>query len=155
MYFWIGWIMRDRHRLEEPINEYWRNHRCKGIERPKTEAGNREVLLLSPALEALERQKEFTGLKKAEVCYQNTYKTRHTYDSMMLSQGKISCGFKDERLTKPALGYSAFSKIHQVVFHSLKLATNSAAINPWITPASNSIWTCCLASSTVSNPSER
>lgn len=85
---------------------------------PKTEAGKREVLLLRPALDALEKQKEFTYLKKgrvfynpqsnkpwetsqqirrtqwmpvlkkAGVRYRNTYQTRHTYASMMLSQGE-------------------------------------------------------------------
>ncbi|KTC99204.1 Arm DNA-binding domain-containing protein [Legionella erythra] len=85
---------------------------------PKTEAGKREVLLLPPALDALEKQKEFTYLKKgrvfynpqsnkpwetsqqirrtqwmpvlkkAGVRYRNTYQTRHTYASMMLSQGE-------------------------------------------------------------------
>ncbi|MFC7782508.1 tyrosine-type recombinase/integrase [Legionella taurinensis] len=38
---------------------------AKELKGPKTEAGKREILLLSSALEALERQKEFTGLKKA------------------------------------------------------------------------------------------
>ena len=85
---------------------------------PKTEAGVRDVLLLPPALEALTQQKEYTFskngrvfhnpqtnkawetsqqirrtqwmhiLKKAGVRYRNTYQTRHTYASMMLSQGE-------------------------------------------------------------------
>ena len=85
---------------------------------PKTEAGVRDVLLLPPALEALEQQKQYTFsaggrvffnpqtnkpwetsqqvrrtqwmhiLKKAGVRYRNTYQTRHTYASMMLSQGE-------------------------------------------------------------------
>jgi integrase len=85
---------------------------------PKTEAGVRDVLLLPPALEALTQQKQYTFskhgrvfhnpqtnkawetsqqirrtqwmhiLKKAGVRYRNTYQTRHTYASMMLSQGE-------------------------------------------------------------------
>ena len=85
---------------------------------PKTEAGIRDVLLLSPALEALEQQKQYTFLqlgrvfhnpqtdkpwetsqqirrtqwmhilKKAGIRYRNTYQTRDTYASMMLSQGE-------------------------------------------------------------------
>jgi integrase len=85
---------------------------------PKTEAGVRDVLILPPALEALEKQKAYTFahkgrvffnpqtnkawetsqqirrtqwmhiLKKAGIRYRNTYQTRHTYASMMLSQGE-------------------------------------------------------------------
>ena len=85
---------------------------------PKTDAGVRDVLILPPALEALEQQKQYTLslkgrvfhnpqtnkpwetsqqvrrtqwmhiLKKAKVRYRNTYQTRHTYASMMLSQGE-------------------------------------------------------------------
>ena len=85
---------------------------------PKTEAGVRDVLLLPPAVEALEQQKQYTLsqqgrvfhnpqtnkpwetsqqirrtqwmhiLKKAGIRYRNTYQTRHTYASMMLSQGE-------------------------------------------------------------------
>jgi integrase len=85
---------------------------------PKTEAGVRDVLLLPPALEALEQQKQYTLLlqgrifhnpqtnkpwetsqqirrtqwmhilKRAGIRYRNTYQTRHTYASMMLSQGE-------------------------------------------------------------------
>lgn len=77
-----------------------------------------DVLLLSPALEALEQQKQYTFLqlgrvfhnpqtdkpwetsqqirrtqwmhilKKAGIRYRNTYQTRDTYASMMLSQGE-------------------------------------------------------------------
>ncbi len=84
----------------------------------KTTAGIREVLLLSPALEALKAQKSYTFLegnrifhnprtnnpwetdgqirktawrhilKKASVRYRNPYQTRHTYASMMLSAGE-------------------------------------------------------------------
>jgi integrase len=85
---------------------------------PKTEAGVRDVLLLPPALEALEQQKQYTFsqkgrvfynpqsnkpwetsqqirrtqwmhiLKRAGIRYRNTYQTRHTYASMMLSQSE-------------------------------------------------------------------
>lgn len=85
---------------------------------PKTEAGVRDVLLLPPALKALEQQKQYTFsqkgrvfhnpqtnkpwetsqqirrtqwmhiLKRAGIRYRNTYQTRHTYASMMLSQGE-------------------------------------------------------------------
>jgi integrase len=91
---------------------------AKEAKGPKTEAGIREVLLLPPALQALEAQKDFTlahdgrvfhnprtnqpwetsqqirrtawthVLKSAGVRYRNTYQTRHTYASMMLSQGE-------------------------------------------------------------------
>lgn len=87
-------------------------------EEPKTVAGNRQVKLLSPALQALEAQKAFTydqglevfqnprtlerwtgdqpirrtlwtpALKKAEVRYRKPYVTRHTYASMMLTAGE-------------------------------------------------------------------
>ncbi len=85
---------------------------------PKTEAGIRDVLLLPPALDALTKQKKYTFslkgrvfhnpqtnkpwetsqqirrtqwmhiLKKIDIRYRNTYQTRHTYASMMLSQGE-------------------------------------------------------------------
>lgn len=91
---------------------------AKEAKGPKTEAGIREVLLLPPALEALEQQKQYTFslngrvfhnpqtnkpwetsqqirrtqwmhiLKRAGIRYRNTYQTRHTYASMMLSQGE-------------------------------------------------------------------
>jgi len=84
----------------------------------KTKAGNRNVLLLPPALEALKNQKTYTFLqgsrvffnpksnkpwetdaqirrtawthvlKKAGVRYRNPYQTRHTYASMLLSAGE-------------------------------------------------------------------
>lgn len=83
-------------------------------EEPKTEAGEREVKLLPPALSALKRQKSQTflkgvevfqnprtgerwagdqpirktmwtpALKRAGVRYRNPYQTRHTFASMML-----------------------------------------------------------------------
>jgi len=85
---------------------------------PKTVAGFREVLLLPPALAALKAQKAVTFLhghrvfhnprtqmlwetsqqlrrtawipllKRAGVRYRNPYQTRHTYGSMMISQGE-------------------------------------------------------------------
>lgn len=84
----------------------------------KTEAGERNVMLLPPALDALQAQKFYTFLqdkrifhnprtkqpwethaqirktcwkyilKKAGVRYRNPYQTRHTYASMMLSSGE-------------------------------------------------------------------
>ena len=90
----------------------------KKVKCTKTRAGNRHVLLLPPALEALQAQKALTGskgkrvfhnpltgqpwetdgqiretywkplLKKAGVRYRNPYQTRHTYASMMLSAGE-------------------------------------------------------------------
>ena len=90
----------------------------KQVKYPKTRAGEREVKLLPPALEALERQKIHTmdqglrvfhnprtdapwetdhqirrtawipALKKSGVRYRNPYQTRHTYASMMLSRGE-------------------------------------------------------------------
>ena len=83
----------------------------------KTEAGQRDIILLPPALEALQAQKAYTFLqgkhifhhpahnrpwktnsqfrfqweallKKAGVRYRNPYQTRHTYASMLLSAGE-------------------------------------------------------------------
>jgi integrase len=84
----------------------------------KTNAGTRTLLLLPPALEALQAQKAYTflqgkrvfhnpylnkpwqdhakmrrvywtqALKKASVRYRNLYQTRHTYASMLLSSGE-------------------------------------------------------------------
>lgn len=86
----------------------------------KTKSGLRDVLLLPPALEALQNQKAYTFLegqrvffnprtntpwetdgqirktcwahilKKAGIRYRNPYQTRHTYASMMLSAGENS-----------------------------------------------------------------
>ncbi|HHX7303681.1 TPA: tyrosine-type recombinase/integrase [Legionella anisa] len=91
---------------------------AKEAKGPKTEAGIRDVMLLPPALDALEQQKQYTFaykgrvfynpqtdkpwetsqqirrtqwmhiLKRAGIRYRNTYQTRHTYASMMLSQGE-------------------------------------------------------------------
>ena len=88
------------------------------IKEPKTDAGTREVKLLQPASEALERQRAHTSLagkevfhhpqtgrawvsdkamrevywahalKKAGVPYRVPYQCRHTYASMMLSAGE-------------------------------------------------------------------
>jgi len=85
---------------------------------PKTAAGRRDIKLLSPALEALEAQKQHTWLKGQEIFqnprtgerwagdqpirktmwtpalkrggvrYRFPYQTRHTYASMMLSAGE-------------------------------------------------------------------
>ena len=90
----------------------------KQVKYPKTRAGEREVKLLPPALEALERQKIHTmeqglrvfhnprthapwetdhqirrtawipSLKAANIAYRNPYQTRHTYASLMLSRGE-------------------------------------------------------------------
>jgi len=87
-------------------------------ENPKTNAGNREVKLLAPAMEALLDQKQYTylnnkeifqnprtkerwtgdqairkniwvsALKLAKVRYRRPYQTRHTYASMMLTAGE-------------------------------------------------------------------
>lgn len=84
----------------------------------KTKSGERHVLLLPPAIDALKAQKEFTYsfkgrvfhnprtntpwetdgqirktcwkyiLKHAGVRYRNPYQTRHTYASMLLSAGE-------------------------------------------------------------------
>ena len=86
--------------------------------RPKTVSGERDVLLLPPALEALKRQQKVTRfkrgrvffnprtdepwtkdeqirksawkplIKRAQVRYRPAYNTRHTYASMMLSAGE-------------------------------------------------------------------
>ena len=91
---------------------------CGQIKSPKTEAGERDVLLLPAALAALQSQKEYTLqadfrvfhyphwnkpwanyqqickgawkplLKKAGVRYRYPYQTRHTYASMLLSAGE-------------------------------------------------------------------
>ena len=88
------------------------------IEVPKTSSSIREVKLLKPALDALERQKQFTAfknveifqnprtgerwtgdqairktvwrpaLKRANIKYRRPYQTRHTYASMMLTAGE-------------------------------------------------------------------
>ena len=96
-----------------------RRARVRGaIKVPKTAAGTREVKLLQPASEALERQKQYTyligkevfhdpftdnpwvsdkamreshwghALKRAGVPYRRPYNCRHTYASMMLSAGE-------------------------------------------------------------------
>jgi len=93
----------------------------RGLEEPeqdtKTAAGEREVKLLPPAMEALQAQKSFTFLKNREVFqnpksgerwmgpnpiglmwasalrrtkvrYRNQYQTRHTYASTLLMAGE-------------------------------------------------------------------
>ena len=95
-----------------------RNIVLKQAKGPKTKSGNREVLLLPPALEALQAQRQHTELmngrvfcnprtrqpwetdgqirktawqptlKRAGVRYRYPYQTRHTYASMMLTAGE-------------------------------------------------------------------
>lgn len=90
----------------------------KQTKQPKTKAGERDVKLFPPALDALNNQKQFTflaygrvfhnprtnepwetdgqirktmwvhALKKAGVVYRNPYQTRHTYASTLLSVGE-------------------------------------------------------------------
>ena len=106
----IDWINGVVHVVRAVVKK-----RVKGT---KTEAGERDVLLLPPALVALKGQKPYTfmigkrvfhnprtnqpwetdhqirrtawiyALKKAGVRYRNPYQTRHTYASMMLSGGE-------------------------------------------------------------------
>ncbi|MEE9451135.1 MAG: site-specific integrase, partial [Gammaproteobacteria bacterium] len=91
---------------------------CQQVKGPKTKAGERDVLLLVPALEALKAQKQHTFLvgkrvfhnprtnlpwisdkqireqawrpllRNAGVRYRYPYQTRHTYASTMLSAGE-------------------------------------------------------------------
>jgi len=89
----------------------------KKPETTKTKAGKREVKLLSPAIQAINNQKQYSflagnsvfknpntnkdwvgdqqirkfwkwALKRAGVRYRRPYQTRHTYASMMLSSGE-------------------------------------------------------------------
>lgn len=90
----------------------------KNTKQPKTKAGERNVMLFPPALDALKSQKKFTfledgrvfhnprtnkpwegdgpirktlwqpALKRAGVVYRNPYQTRHTYASTLLSLGE-------------------------------------------------------------------
>jgi integrase len=89
----------------------------KRLKKPKTKAGIRDVMLLPPALAALEAQKRHTYgkrdqvfvnphagnpwiedqqiwrwwkrvLQRANVAYRNVYQCRHTYASTMLSNGE-------------------------------------------------------------------
>jgi len=90
----------------------------KIVKAPKSKAGKREVLILPPAMEALQAQKPFTfmkdgavfhnpttmqpwetdaqirrtcwqhALKKCGVRYRTPYQTRHTYASMLLTAGE-------------------------------------------------------------------
>lgn len=90
---------------------------AKSPESTKTKAGQREVKILAPTLEALEEQKKLTGkagkhvflnpfdekpwrgdspirkvwksaLRKSGIRYRRPYQTRHTFASMMLSAGE-------------------------------------------------------------------
>lgn len=113
----INWGDIDWHRGTVRINKAITQNATKP-ESPKTKAGRRDVKLLPPALQALERQKAFTKLKgqevfqnprtgerwtgdqairrtswtyiltKAKVRYRRPYQTRHTYASMMLTAGE-------------------------------------------------------------------
>jgi integrase len=95
-----------------------RNSVRKVVKGPKSKAGNREVLILPPAMEALQAQKPFSflmdgavfhnpktmqpwetdaqirrtcwqhALKKSGVRYRTPYQTRHTYASMLLTAGE-------------------------------------------------------------------
>lgn len=90
----------------------------KHTKQPKTRAGERDVKLFPPALDALKNQKQFSflaggrvflnprtnqpwetdaqirrtlwepALKRAGVIYRNPYQTRHTYASTLLSAGE-------------------------------------------------------------------
>lgn len=90
----------------------------KNTKQPKTKAGERNVMLFPPALNALKSQKKYTfledarvfhnprtskpwegdgpirktlwqpALKRAGVVYRNPYQTRHTYASTLLSAGE-------------------------------------------------------------------
>lgn len=90
----------------------------KQTKQPKTKAGERNVKLFPPSLEALKNQKQFSfladkqvflnprtntawetdaqirktlwapALKKAGIIYRNPYQTRHTYASTLLSLGE-------------------------------------------------------------------
>lgn len=104
---WVNGLIRIKRAVVE------KQEKCT-----KTEAGERDIMLLPPALEALQAQKVYTFLadkrifhnprtqqpwethaqirktcwkyilKKAGVRYRNPYQTRHTYASMMLSAGE-------------------------------------------------------------------
>jgi len=106
----VDWIHNTIY-IEETIVD----KKTKG---PKTEAGFRRVMLLPPARQALDHQKPFTLLegqhvfhnprtgkawessqqlrrtawmyllKRAGVRYRNPYQTRHTYASMLISNGE-------------------------------------------------------------------
>ena len=104
----INWD-KSKISLEKAKNQY-----AKEDETTKTISGTRQIKLLSPALDALLKQKELTfknerhiflnpfdglpwkgdqpirkawtiALRKAGVRYRNPYQTRHSYASLMLS----------------------------------------------------------------------
>lgn len=113
----LNWRDIDWEKKQVRVNKAWTRASTKP-EDTKTPAGRRQVRLLSPALEALEAQKQYTYTKgeeifqhpntwlrwksdkpirdlfwvnvlpKAGVRYRNPYQTRHTYASMMLSAGE-------------------------------------------------------------------
>jgi len=103
-------------------------------ERTKTDGSSRKVKLLSPALEALEEQKKYTGdnefifthpstgslwnatsfgrkwtkiLKKASVKYRRPYNLRHTYASVMLSAGE------SPEWVRTQMGHSSLKEISE------------------------------------------
>lgn len=110
----------------------------KIVKETKTQSGEREVKLLSPALEALNAQLPFTFeargrifhnpktnspwitdgqirksawmpvLKAAGVPYRNPYQTRHTYASMLLSAGE------DPMWVSHQMGHSDWGMIRKV-----------------------------------------
>ncbi|MEQ1589562.1 MAG: tyrosine-type recombinase/integrase [Gallionella sp.] len=110
----------------------------KIVKETKTQSGEREVKLLSPALEALNAQLQFTSeargrifhnpktnspwitdgqirksawmpvLKAAGVPYRNPYQTRHTYASMLLSAGE------DPMWVSHQMGHSDWGMIRKV-----------------------------------------
>ncbi|HBP6867982.1 TPA: site-specific integrase [Legionella pneumophila] len=111
----LEWQDIDLKRGTAKVSRAMVRKRLKGT---KTEAGEREVMLLEPAIEAVLAQKEFTfkkgkhvfhnprtnkawetdhqirrtawiyALERAGVRYRNPYQTRHTFASMMLSAGE-------------------------------------------------------------------
>jgi len=113
----LDWDDIDWHRGTVMISKSL-TQAAEEFELPKTSAGNREVKLLEPALQALNEQKKYTALKnkevfqnprtgerwtgdqairhgvwtqalkRAKVRYRRPYQTRHTYASMMLTAGE-------------------------------------------------------------------
>jgi integrase len=122
---WTGLRTSELIALEWGDVDFLLGHVCvrravvnKNIKQPKTKAGEREVKLFPPAIEALQNQKQFTflenkrvfhnpqtnkawetdaqirrtlwipALRQAGVAYRNPYQTRHTYASTLLSVGE-------------------------------------------------------------------
>lgn len=110
----------------------------KYVKKPKTKAGERDVKIFPPSLDALLNQKQFTylenkrvfhnpqtnkawdtdsqirknlwipALKKAGVEYRNPYQTRHTYASTLLSNGENPMWVASQ------MGHSDWGMIRQV-----------------------------------------